>query len=220
MTFFRSILIACLIAWSGHSTAGFVTLDESRIDDIFSQPSFGSRPIDIRFSQPQEVVRPDLLSIDDLWELSALWGAMPRQPYAINLYFVDQLNYCAGYNPYTVGCARVRGRFSAVESWWAQGSVGSALVAHELGHNLGLRHDVNSSARLMYPYLTGGVELTIPQAQVIHRSPYVWRDNQGYFVNVHPVAIVAEASTIPEPPMALLGSIVSVSLLIRLLRST
>ncbi len=43
--------------------AGFITIDPAEMDVIFSQPSFGGTPIDIRFNPPQLIADPALLEI-------------------------------------------------------------------------------------------------------------------------------------------------------------
>ena len=53
------VLAAAMLALSSATaTAGFITIDQAGISAIFSQPSFGGTPIDIRFNPPRRDRRP------------------------------------------------------------------------------------------------------------------------------------------------------------------
>jgi PEP-CTERM motif-containing protein len=75
----------------------------------------------------------------------------------------------------------------------------SKLIAHELGHNLGLLH---ASLGLMTSHLGfGGTELFEDQVADILKSPLVQIDANGQrFIQVTPIAIVGT----PEPSSLLL----------------
>ncbi|MFC4260059.1 hypothetical protein ACFOZ5_13625 [Marinobacter lacisalsi] len=78
---------AGLILCSGIANAGYITLDEVALDDIFAQPSLGiPGGVDVRVNPYQEVVRPDLITIDSFIEVFDLWNSTPYDFPAIDLY--------------------------------------------------------------------------------------------------------------------------------------
>jgi len=134
-------LLTTLLALSPSAWA-LITTNESGMDSVFSQASFGANPIDIRFNTPQTFVRPDLLSIDTVAQFATLFSLVPRGPAGpISMFFVDALSFCGGViNLNFIGCGFIGGNGFVVESGFAAGPLGTALNSHELGHNLGLDH--------------------------------------------------------------------------------
>jgi len=203
------MLIASLLIAS-HSQAGFITTQEAALDSIFSQTSFGSMPIDIRIGAATEIVFPSLLDISSDAEISQIFGMHVGSANIVNFYFVDTISACGGFNPAIVGCGELPGNDFVVESSFAAGGFGGELLAHELGHNLGLGH-LNGNY-LMNPSLNNFTELTSAEVTTIRNSSLVQSSvqsdgQQQFWIDINPVLIVAQASKpdpIPEPSILLL----------------
>ena len=184
--------------------ASSITNHEAGMDAIFSQASFGATPIDIRWLAPQHLVFASLLDITadaELDQLFSFHNTLAAVDTAV-LYFVDTVDSCGGPNTGFVGCAENAsfnsGNDFVVESVFAAGANGAALLSHELSHNLGLSH-VGTSTNLMFPALVGGTLLTAAQVATIMTSPLVQTAAQGNrFINVAPVLVLA-AEPVPEP---------------------
>jgi hypothetical protein len=195
-----------------------------RLDAIFRQPldKWGWTPIDVEVLPSVSYVDTSLISIDndnDLWRLFSL---APRGSRVIDVFFVDAVNSCGGPAPNIIGCGLAPGNALAVSSYWSESSYGPALLAHELGHNLGLDHLAQSTPNLMNPMLTGNTDLERWQVSELYASPFLdWNTRPGQpFFSILPVAVIAGDATgsvygtraaldaangVPEPePLALL----------------
>jgi hypothetical protein len=197
---FKTLLAAAALVLAPLSHAAFVTLPEAAMDAVFSQASFGRTPIDIRFGAVTQIAAPTLLTIDNDAEISLVFGLHVGAANVVNFYFVDQIDSCGGVNPLFIGCGELPGQDFVVESSWAADPVlGALLLAHELGHNLGLPHNGGGAPFLMHPILEGGDDLTAAEVATIFASPLVQTDTQGNrFIQINPVLIV-EQLTVPEP---------------------
>ena len=138
--------------------AAFVTTNEAVMDAIFSQASFGNDPIDIRFGPITTFVRPDLLTVNNVSDLGGLFTIGPNIATTTNFYFIDSINWCGFTNPNFVGCASIGSKGTVIESIFSSEAKGGPLNAHELGHNLGLSHDLLDASNLMFPTIKGGTE--------------------------------------------------------------
>lgn len=198
-------VLAALPAW-----AGFVTTNQAELDAIYSQkPAFDDAPIDIRFNPSVTINDPALLTIDTEQQLEQLFALGGNNSPTVDMFFVDSINECGGEQaPPIVGCGAEPGNKLVVESAFAAGSLGAALMGHELGHNLGLDH-VTSSDNLMYPILTGHTVLTESQVGTILGSPLMQMDNGQRFILITPFAIVPEPSSML---FALTGAVVMLRL--------
>jgi len=177
--------------------AAFITTNEAQLDAIFSQASFGNTPIDIRIGAATEIVAPTLLDITTNAEVSSLFGMHVGAANVVNFYFIDTISACgATISVNIVGCGETPGNDFVVESTFAAGAFGAELLAHELGHNLGLPH-INGNL-LMDPILNGFTTLTAPEVTTIFNSPLVQQDTSGFWIQINPVLIVAQAS-VPMP---------------------
>lgn len=196
-----------------YEAAGVVTR-ESEIDAIFGQQSVTDllgEPIDIRFGDVVQIEAPDLLRVTTKTELDQLFGLTDplysRDGSAnpvVSLYFVDAIDYCGGYAVNIVGCGQTPGNQLAVEKGYMSSGYGAELLAHELGHALGLYHPDESpysvaSGNLMDPTLNGDTSLdTLQVAQFMGMgfferfgpSPLIQRDAAGWFVAITPYLIV------------------------------
>jgi hypothetical protein len=169
--------------------AAYVTTNETELDNIFSVAG-----IDIRFNSVTTIYDTSLLNIDNSAKLSELWSSAPFPAPGINLFFVDTIDYCSGYNVNIVGCGSFTGNIVAVESNFAAGGYGAELIAHEIGHNLGLGH--TSFPNLMSPSLNGNTDLTLDQIATILGSMILQYDGLQAYVEVNPILIM---SSVPLP---------------------
>jgi hypothetical protein len=219
------LLVLATLVWPGVGHAGYVSIDETRLDAIFRQPldKWGWTPIDVEVLPSVSYVDASLTSIDDDSELWRLFSLAPRGSRVIDVFFVDAVNSCGGPAPNVIGCGLQPGNALAVDSYWSSTSYGPALLAHELGHNLGLEHLAQSSPNLMNPMLTGNTDLEQWQVNALYSSPFVdWSTRPGQpFFTILPVAVIAgdagasttggraalgAANGLPEPqPLALLA---------------
>lgn len=221
---FKTLLITAVIFISTHAKAGFITTNEAKLDEIFSQASFGSMPIDIRMGLSTELVLPNLLDISTNAEVSQLFSMHSGGINVVNFYFIDTLSACGGLiNSSYVGCGEYYGNDFVVESSYAAGSFGAELLAHELGHNLGLDH--KNGNFLMNPFLNGNTTLTAQEVSDIHSNSIVQTNGQSFWIDILPIRIVAAATT-PQPspmpvpePSTLLLLLLSLSLFFTKVRS-
>jgi len=189
----------------GSAHAGLAVFNEAELDRIYSQPPVLDNPkIDIRFNPTVTLDEPSLLTINTDDELHALFklGAAPP---TVNLFFVDAINECGGETlPAAIGCGEDNSNHIAVESSFAQNKgsagnpgLGSILIAHELGHNLGLDHDADPSNLMNATLKEGSWTLTQAQANTILGSDLVQTDLTGArFVSITPYAVVPEPATV------------------------
>ena len=96
--------------------AANVVIDEAGMNALFSQASFGNTPISIRFNPAKQIVAPDLLVIDNLTELKALYDLATHPAPTVTAFFVDQLNVCGAaevdVNGTWHGCAQLPGHIT------------------------------------------------------------------------------------------------------------
>lgn len=205
----RRSLAVGLIACSGAASAAMVSFNDVALDGIFSQAAFGGYNIDIRFNNPLSVVAPGLVSVDSDAEfdgpapsLRTLANQLQIPNFTVSLFYVDQISFCGGPGSNIIGCGSSGGGLIALQSAAAAGARGTALLAHELGHNLGLDH-LSSSDNLMNGSITGATLLTTTQigqfldlstGQAI--SPIVQNDNGQLYIAITPIAVLA---AVPEP---------------------
>ncbi len=201
----KAIILAIFLLTVTQSHAAFITLQEAPLDAIFSQSNFGNDIIDIRIGAATELVYPALLDITTDAEISQLFGLHVGAANIVNFYFVDTISSCGIVNPAIVGCGEFPGNDFVVESSFAAGGYGGELLAHELGHNLGLAHRADANA-LMNSALNNGTTLTASEVLSIRSSPLVQGDStNGFFININPVLIVARATNaISEPSIVFL----------------
>lgn len=198
MNILKPLLLTLGLLIVSQSKAAIITVNESGLDDIFSQTSFGAIPIDIRIGATSEIIFPSLLDITTDAEVAQLFNLHVGAFNVVNFYFIDSISACGGtINVNIVGCGEFPGNDFVVESNFAAGIYGNELLAHELGHNLGLGH---TSGGLMNPSLNNSTTLTSGQVSSLRNSPLVQTNGQEYWIDINPVLIVAAASTpIPEP---------------------
>jgi hypothetical protein len=186
--------LAMLVLSPAIAEAGFITIDPVGMNAIFTQPSFGGSPIDIRFNPPLQIVDPALLDINNPAQLTALFNLAPDPAPTVDAFFVNQISDCGVY-----GCAQLPGHVFVEESEAAT-LAPATLMGHELGHNLDLQHAFADPGNLMDFLFPHGTGLTEDQVATILDSPLVQTDPMGQrFITITPIAIVAasEPATLP-----------------------
>jgi len=201
----RLIMAALAILLSSAiAEAGSIVIDEAEMNAIFSQPSFDGTPVSIRFNPPEQIVAPELLVINNLTDLQALYNLAPDPAPTVDAFFVDELNACGAVEPQVngalAGCAQLPGHVFVEDFNFAELSP-ATLMGHELGHNLNLQHDFFDFLNLMAPIFPPGPNVTEEQVATILLSPLVQTDAKGQrFIQITPIAIVDA----PEPSTLLL----------------
>lgn len=192
--------MAGLVCAVSTASATIITSDmfhEAALDAIFSQASFGTHPIDIRFDPLARLaVATNLLDLNTDAEITTLFNlGLNTQP-TTNLFFVNSISSCGGASGNIIGCATTPGNVLAVQATFAKRTDGAALIAHELGHNLGLDHVLDRS-NLMNPIFTGATNLTLTQVTTMLASSLVQFDavTQQQFIRITPIVL----SAIPLP---------------------
>jgi hypothetical protein len=191
------IVGALMFAGIPNARAAFVTTNETGLDGVFSQPSFGSTPVDIRFSPIESINASELLKINDPTALSTLFALNNSMPSnVVSIYFVDEINYCGGsFNTFIVGCGSINGNDIVVESSSATGAFGIKLLGHELGHNLGLGHVAGSN---LMSNLDNSTLLTASQVASFLGSALLQMDGSSQYIEIRPVLVA------PLPPAVLM----------------
>ncbi|MEO8629392.1 MAG: PEP-CTERM sorting domain-containing protein [Betaproteobacteria bacterium] len=186
-----ALAICAMVPLVSHAT--IVTTNEAVMDQIYSQTSFGTQSIDIRFHPAHVISDPTLLHIDSDTKLTELFGRDPSpMDNQINVFFVDDITFCGGASHVVIGCGLIGGKDFAVDASFAAGVMGGDLLSHELGHNLGLPHVGADAPNLMNAILTGNRTLTFEQVAQIMTSPWVQLDGTQRFVAITPFAVVPE----------------------------
>lgn len=194
-TWGRRAALAGLVAAAASNAsaaAGYVTTNEVGLDAIFSQASFGSNKIDIRFTAALSYNMPALTAFDSDSEWNALYALANPNSNVVSMFFVDTISSCGGPGSGIIGCADVPGHLLVLNSFYAAGSFGSVLAAHELGHNLGLFH--TGDGNLMSGVISSNSDLLLSQVSTILSSNLVQIDastGQRY-ITITPIALVPE----------------------------
>ncbi|MEM6655204.1 MAG: hypothetical protein AAF596_05315 [Planctomycetota bacterium] len=198
-----------------------VASNQQDLADVFSQPSIINAPqndfdsgIRVDFNPIVELDRPDLRVIDTTFKQQQVFalsgpGIAPGTSDTINVYYVDSISACGSFIlEGIVGCGAVNGNDFIVESSFADSFFGAELLAHEIGHNLGLLHvgNNNSTGNLMNPQLNGSTTLTASQANTVLLDQRVNDDfvNGEHFITINPIAIseLFVVNVVPEPSSA------------------
>ena len=196
-----SLIATLAIGSTSTANAAYVTNIETQLDAIFSQASFGATPIDIRWGAITQLVAPTLLDITMSSEVTDLFSNHTGGANTVNFYFIDTISACGLTTgvPGIVGCGETPGNDFVVESdFAAHATIGPELLAHDLGHNLGLGHPSPPPLNLMNPFINGNTDLTMAQVATILGSPLVQIDQSGqHYIDINPVLVVASAVPLP-----------------------
>ncbi len=183
-------LVALLVVPTLAQSA-LITLHEAALDAIFSQASFGENTIDIRFNDAKKIHNGNLQAIDSEAEWNTLVGLAPEASPTVNLFFLDGVNWC-GSTGIWAGCGQHPGNVIAVNATMVAGQFGAEIIAHELGHNLGLDH-FDDVPNLMHSTTYGNTSLDAAQAASILQSALVQTDAAGKrYIAITPILV-------PEP---------------------
>jgi hypothetical protein len=214
-------LAAVSLGFSLSANAAFITDVSAGVENIYSQVNSSGQTIDIRWGLAAELVAPSLLEITTSGEITSLFGnhASFGGMFESVVYFVDDISACGGTTnaPSIIGCGEQPGNDFVVESLFTFGTLGDELVAHELGHNLGLTH-IDNVNNLMDSFINvSHTILNAGQGTAIFGSDLVQGDAQsGFFIQLNPVLVVAIATppiTVSEPPILALMLLVLVAVM-------
>ena len=218
---FPAIILTCLLATLHYpASAAQVTLNESGLDAIFSQVTFGANDVDVRFATIVRVVAADLVGVDSPLEFLDVRNLVPSPDASAEtaqMFFTDAVDSCGGVNSTgIVGCSVISSAinnsgdnvfYSIVESSVAAGPSGAELLAHELTHQLGLGHQLSG---LMGETLDGDTTLTASEVNSILNSPLIQLDGTQRFIEIVPILV--QASPVPEPSSLTLCGLLGLSL--------
>lgn len=186
--------------------AAFITIQEAEMEADFAGAGI---EIDLRFTEPQTLDRPDLLEVASGGEVDSLFEIEPDTPHSVNMFFIDELAYCSNmHDPTLIGCGDIGGHGFMVESNAASvgAGYGALLASHELGHVYGLGH-LDVEENLMHPGVTGHPDRTLNEFQrsQIRSSPVLRGSDDGIgifsdelYTTINPIRVV------PEPASGLL----------------
>ncbi|MDD5480707.1 PEP-CTERM sorting domain-containing protein [Rhodoferax sp.] len=216
----KNALVSLMVCGAGAASAGYITADETGMDAVFGQTSFGSSPVDVRFNPFQTWQNSSLLALDDITDMSSYstgyrsFSSYSSSSLDLFVFFVDTVSYCGGYTAapgYSfAGCGSMPGNLVVLKSSTAAYSNYTvALMAHEIGHNLNLGHSgvLGAGDNLMNPSLfnatpsynplSPSLSLTATQANTVLGNSRVQTDASGNrFISITPIAVVA---SVPEP---------------------
>jgi hypothetical protein len=201
-------LIGALLFATTSAQAAFITVDEAGLDAVYAQSSFltngNGQIIDIRIGAATELVLPTLLDITTNAEVTALFAQHIGSANVVNFYFIDTISACgATISASIVGCGEFPGNDFVVESNFADSANNAELLGHELGHNLGLAHRTSATA-LMNPSINGGIDLINSEVTTVRGSVLIQGDDiNGFFIDINPVLIVAQATIVVSAPGSL-----------------
>ncbi len=193
-----------------NAKAAFVTTNEAGLDSVFSQSSFGSNTIDIRFNPTVTIENANLLNIDSNNKLNTLFNSNSTASNIISIFYVDNLSACGSISPSFIGCADFPGNKIVVESSAAaDGVFGTTLLGHEIGHNLNLDH-VNGN-NLMNAFASASSNLTPAQVMAILTSFLIQFDDDGTtrFIQITPVLVTPLVTPLPPAGIMFVSALIA-----------
>lgn len=227
-------LTLAALCYTGPALAAYVTTQEASLDYIFSHSELAATPIDIRIRPTIQYVAPDLLDMNTGAEFETMRNEFFGLPLnIIRIFYADSITWCGGNKPNGLdGCGNSTMLVLESDAAARIGNVqsdeivtdGGALIAHELGHVLGLVHIGNnvggpgqSLDNLMNPSI-GRSKINLLSSQVAllfaDQQGAVQQDANGFFIELQPVLIAASVANVPLPAplLLLLGALVPLGL--------
>lgn len=189
------LALGLALGLGGSAAAGPIT--EPDITPIYSQASFGVNGITIEWLPVMEIH-----NLPTSGDLGIYGDAAPDKHSRIVDAFYLQAVGCGGPpSSYILGCGYVGGNVLSLDALFLASNpdLAGEVVAHELGHNLGLDH-VSTPGDLMRPSAAPDQTLlTTDQVAIILASPLVQTDNNGQrFIDIRPID-VGPFAAVPEP---------------------
>ena len=174
----------------------YVTIDEAGLDAIYAQAG-----VDVRVMSTQTLVNPDYLDIDTTAKSFGLLNTAGPGP-VIDMYYVDTVSACGTTTgaPGIVGCGWVGAPGLYIESSFADSGFGNELIAHEIGHNLGLGHTADGSG-LMGAFLNGETTLSAAEIAITLASNLIQTDSSdgSLYIEIAPWLVTDRINVVPLP---------------------
>ncbi|MEL7129107.1 MAG: hypothetical protein AAGK23_06135 [Pseudomonadota bacterium] len=233
----RLAALAVAVSITADASHATTLVDETVLDRIFSQESFGPTPIDIRllptitiestrlsrvevFFSGDGRTSPIVVTYDEAQELFDMGSEGP----VLDFFVVDEI-FFGGFRP--SGIAEDLSGYSLLEPVFGNGFLvdrnytfeRDLIVAHEMGHTLGLRHPDDPQPphflpprsgtfppNLMNGQLFGSDVLSVAQVEQILRSDKVQGDAiSGLYIEIQQYDVVRapfEVAPVPFPTSA------------------
>jgi hypothetical protein len=211
----RALFIGAFLApISGNvASAAIITIDATALTNIYSQPSFGNRPISVHVLASATIFDASLLNLNSDAKVATLFNLGPDSLASkiIDAYFVDSITFCGG-GPIAnvIGCGSQPGNDLAVVSSFAATDTLNRVLGHEIGHNLGLGHigaDCSATGNLMNPCINSSILTSAQVTTIFLNGLGLVKGNaeSGFFIEVRPILVSAAVPELSTWFMMIIG---------------